>query len=116
VETQTKLTGSVHGYPKRVWYNPHAITNTFAFHEMERFYRITYDSNNKKAFIVHMGEGKVIEFKQAANGLYYYKPKISFDTRKLDAKEINMLNTVEERKKVFTNRQILRAQENYTTA
>jgi hypothetical protein len=49
-----------------------------------------------------MGEGKVIEFKQAVNGLYYYKPKNSFDTRKLEPKEINMLNTVEERKNFFT--------------
>jgi hypothetical protein len=58
-----------------------------------------------------MAEGKVIEFKMAANGLYCYKPKNLFDTRKLKAKEINMLNTVEERKKVFTNLQILRAYE-----
>jgi hypothetical protein len=33
-------------------------------HEIERFYRITYDSDEQKTF-----EGKVIEFKQAVNGL-----------------------------------------------
>jgi hypothetical protein len=48
---------------------------------MERFYRITYDSEKKKAFLFHVEKGRKIEFKQAANGLYYYKPKESFNTQ-----------------------------------
>jgi hypothetical protein len=106
---KTKLTATVVGYPKQVWYNPRAITNIFAFHEMERFYRITYDSEKKKAFIVHMEKGKKNEFKQARNGLYYYKPKESFNTQTANVKETNLMNMVEENKKFFTNRQISRA-------
>jgi len=43
----TNLTATVPGFPSRVWYDPKAMTNIFAFHEMEKYYRITYDSNKE---------------------------------------------------------------------
>jgi hypothetical protein len=104
----TKLTATVPGYPIRVWYNPKAIANMFAFHEMEKLYRITYDSKKEKAFIVHLEEGRKIKFRQAPNGLYYHKPK-ELNTQKNIENGTNMMNTVEENKRFFTNRQIARA-------
>jgi hypothetical protein len=75
---------------------------------MENLARIFYSSDKKKAFVVHMGKGRVIELKQAPNGLYCYKPKNSFDTRNLETKEISIPNTLAERKNVLTNRQMER--------
>jgi hypothetical protein len=54
----TKMTVTVPGYPIRVWYDPKAITNIFDFHEMEKLYRITYDSKKEKSFIVHLEKGR----------------------------------------------------------
>jgi hypothetical protein len=104
----TKMTATVPGYPIRVWYHPKAITNIFAFHEMEKLYRITYDSKKEKAFIVHLEEGRKIRFRQAPNGLYNHKPK-ELNTQKNIEIGTNMMNTVEENKRFFTNRQIARA-------
>jgi hypothetical protein len=55
------------------------MTNIFAFHEMEKYYRITYDSNNEKDFVVHMENGKEIRFEKSPSGLYYYQAIKSFD-------------------------------------
>jgi hypothetical protein len=54
----TNMTSTVPGYPYRVWYNSRAMTNIFAFHEMENFYRITHDHNKEKAFVVQVEDGK----------------------------------------------------------
>ena len=106
----TKMTAIVPGYPKRVWYHPEAITNIFAFHKMEEFYCITYNTNQKKAFIVYW-DNDVVEFKKSSNGLYFYQPKETFKTSKIDKnQELSMLNTISENKEFFTPQQISRAQ------
>jgi hypothetical protein len=69
---------------------------------MEDKHRITYkDHKGKKAFVVHLAESQAI-FCRSENGLYYFKPK--YNTR-----EINMVETIEENKKMFTPRQVKRA-------
>jgi hypothetical protein len=65
----TKMTATIPGYPIRVWYDPKAITNILAFHQMDKLYRITHDSKKEKAFIVHLEEGRKIKFRQAPHGL-----------------------------------------------
>ncbi|KAL7571234.1 hypothetical protein ACA910_008892 [Epithemia clementina (nom. ined.)] len=78
-----------------VWFDDRAITNIFSFAEMEDKYRITYeDHKGKKAFVIHLAESQAI-FCRSKNGLYYFKPK--YNTR-----EINMVETIEENKKMFT--------------
>ncbi|KAL7577185.1 hypothetical protein ACA910_003520 [Epithemia clementina (nom. ined.)] len=85
-----------------VWFYNRAITNIFSFAEMEDRYRITYENHkNTKAFVVHLAESQAI-FRRSENGLYYFKPK--YNTR-----EINMVETIEENKRMFTPRQVKRA-------
>ena len=55
-----------------VWYSQDTITNIFSFSEMEDKFRITYDSNKEKVFIVHL-PSKLVKFKHNNNGLYYCK-------------------------------------------
>ncbi|KAL7581337.1 hypothetical protein ACA910_006095 [Epithemia clementina (nom. ined.)] len=82
-----------------VWFDNRAITNIFNFAEMEDKHRISYeDHNGKNAFVVHLDKRQV-RFCQSENGLYYYKP--SYYTR-----EINMVEAIEENKRMFTPRQV----------
>ena len=87
-----------------VWYNAKAITNIFSFAEMaDSIYKITYNSANGDAFQVHMPQGRVvIRFERHPNDLYVYKPNkrsIKIQPR------LQLLNTVEENKSVYTQRQ-----------
>jgi hypothetical protein len=102
----TNLTARVPGFPNRVWYDSRAMTNVFTFHEMEKYYRITYDLNEEKAFVVHIENGKDIRFKKSPSGLWYYQPSKSSNTNK---NETTMINMVEENKKLFSERQVAKA-------
>ena len=92
----------------KVWYDPNAITNIFSFAEMEKKYRITYDSTIEKAFIIHL-PNKQLKFIQSNNGHYFYKPK--YNTR--NGKQTSLINhsveSVNENKALFTDRQVQRA-------
>ena len=84
-----------------VWFNNHAITNIISYAEMTDRYRITYDSGKEDAFIVHLSDNKTVRFNRLGKKLYVYKPSIT--------KQLQLLNTVEENKTFFTQRQFDRA-------
>jgi hypothetical protein len=91
-----------------VSYNPEAITNIFSFAEMENKYRITYDSDVEKAFVVHLPHKKV-KFMRSDNGLYYHIP--TYDTTRNKHKSLmnHSVESVDENKMLYTNRQVQRA-------
>jgi hypothetical protein len=108
---QTNYTAKVPGYHKDVWFDPKAMTNIFAFHEMEEKYRITYDSHHEPAFYVHTPD-KIIKFTRAPNGLYYYKPNLNTGaTIPPKPKAVSFVESVKENKKFFTDRQVSRAKQ-----
>ena len=86
-----------------VWFNENAITNIFSYAEMADKYQITYDSTADDAFIVHLPD-KAVRFERLGNNLYVYKPPKSKSTQSLQ-----LLNTVEENKSFYTQRQFDRA-------
>ena len=51
------------------------MTNVFSLANMERKYRITYDSMKESAFTVHTEKGP-LKFTKGPENLYYFKPKI----------------------------------------
>lgn len=90
-----------------VWYNKNAITNIFSLAELEKKYRVTYDSKKEKAFIIYM-PNKILKFIKSENGLYYYKPK--YKTSNKNTSLVNhSIESVDENKKLFTNRQVEQA-------
>ena len=111
---ETNKQAKVPGFGQ-VWFDKNAITNIFSFAEMEDQYQITYDSSKEKAFIVHMPD-KQIKFRRSDNGLYYcnvdYAIKdnqvVKPSGKKVTFKQ-NMVQTLDENKKFYTNRQIERA-------
>jgi hypothetical protein len=108
VVLHTRQKGSVPGFGD-VRYNENVITNIFSFEEMEDKYRITYDSAKEKAFIVHLPH-KIVKFQRGANKLYYCKPEYSIKTKKVSfQKEVSFINTVEESKTFYTEREVAQA-------
>ena len=85
-----------------VWFNENAITNIFSYAEMADRYRITYDSNKADEFVVHLPE-KDVRFTRMGTNLYIFKPPKSAQVATA------LLNTVEENKKFYTQRQFDRA-------
>ena len=74
---------------------------------MTKKHRITYDSGKENSFIVHL-ETKPIKFLQSNNGLYYYKP----DYKTKNTSLVNhSIESVQENKLLFTNRQVERAKQ-----
>jgi hypothetical protein len=106
-ELFTNLKATVPGFGE-VWYDPDAITNIFSFSELEKKYKITYDTTKEKAFIVHL-PNKNVKFIKSSNGLYYYKPKYSTSTKNNMSLLNHSVESVEENKKQFTNRQFQQA-------
>lgn len=84
-----------------VWFNESAITNIISYAEMADRYRIIYDSGKEDAFIVHLSNDKAVRFNRLHNNLYVFKPSIKT--------QVQLLNTVEENKTFFTQRQFERA-------
>ena len=101
--TGTKTITSKAEVPKygRVWYDPDAITNIFGLCNLIKKYRVTFDSDKENAFVVHM-PNKPIKFIASPNGLYYFKPSYKTGIS-------NMVSTVNENRKNYTNRQFDRA-------
>jgi hypothetical protein len=85
------------------------MTNIFSFAEMEDKYRIMYDSAKEKVFMVHL-PNKIVKFQSEANKLYYCKPEYSIKTKKVSfQKEVSFINTVEENKTFYTEREVAQA-------
>ena len=98
----TNTTAIVPGYGK-VWYKEEAMTNVFSLANMEKRYRITYDSKKESAFIVHTENGP-LKFTKGPENLYYYKPK-----HLTQQTNTSMVMTVDENKSFFTDREVERA-------
>jgi hypothetical protein len=72
-----------------VWYIPKGIANIFLMHELEKMYRITYDSLDGY-YIVHTPRGKVV-FHKDEQGL----PYINLDRLSQDAAIMLMMQNVQ---------------------
>ena len=83
-----------------VWFSDQAITNVFSMANMEDRHRITYDSAKESAIIVHT-PNKQVKFKRGSNNLYYHEPTLHG--------AVALVETVEENKLFYTDRQIERA-------
>ena len=55
-----------------VWLNPDGIANILSRAEVEKRFRITYDSKSGKGFTVHKDDGSTRQFKISNRGLYYH--------------------------------------------
>ena len=68
----TNQRATVRGFGE-VWYDPKAITNIFSLTELEKKYKVTYDSSVEPAFTIQM-QDKNVKLIKSDNGLYSFKP------------------------------------------
>ena len=87
-----------------VWFDEKAIANIFGLSDLKKKYRVTYDSDKEDAFIVHMENGKTVEFKCNPDGLYHHEVSQDFVS-----KESHLISTVNENRMGYTQRQFDRA-------
>jgi hypothetical protein len=108
-----------------VWYVPKGIANIFSMHELERLYRITYDSWDGY-YVIHTPRGEV-KFQKDKQGL----PYINLDESDEEAavlliqmmeqqdkenkdgtkKEVTLVQIVRRNYEGFTKREVIKAQE-----
>ena len=118
----THQTGTVPGVGK-VWYNPSSLANILSFSKLSETYRITTDTADEQAFIVHKPDGDSLKFILSDIGLYYYdtrwksnpKPPISKPTISsplpASSEAIVMIQTVKNNMQGFTSRETKGANE-----
>ena len=97
----------------KVWFDDRAIANIFGMVDLKKKFRVTFDSAKEDAFLVHM-DGNIIKFKCNQEGLYEYKPTEDYKRSLKKPQDVtkrvsNMVSSVEENKKGYTERQFLRA-------
>ena len=69
--SQSSMVAEVPGFGT-VWYDASVIANIFGLSDLKKKFRITYDSEKRDAFLVHM-VGKIIKYECNPKGLYHYK-------------------------------------------
>ena len=85
-----------------VWFDKNAMMNVFSLANVVNDYHVEFDSSKDNAFIVHSTTG-LMKFNKTMKNLYVYKPKYTIGTI--------FLETFEDNKTFFTNRQAMQAKE-----
>ena len=111
--------GTLPGFKQKAWLDEDSIMNIFSLAELIKDYRVTFDSKEENAFVIHAGNEK-IKFACSEEGLYYYKLPENFMKQqdKIESTGVQMVNTVNENKMYHTEREIKRVdsgEESYTT-
>ena len=112
---RTNLMGDLPGYPRPVWYSPHAIANILSLCNVKNIprWRVTYDSSNGDEFRVTKDDGKVVKFRcyddlenggSGPDGLYHCV------TTSTGLTGVAMVSTIAENKSRFTNEEVSRAE------
>jgi hypothetical protein len=109
---QSNQEAMVPGFGK-VYFDADAIANIFGFSDLKKKHRITYDSNKEDAFLVHMGNEKILKFECSPEGLYQMEVSNEYKQDLKDPKSgtSHLISTVAENRKGYTLRQFERAKE-----
>ena len=92
---------------RNVWFNEDSITNIISMQDMTANFRVTMDSKQEKALLVHMPD-KVVKFKQFSSGLCAVDPNDK-KSHELPKKSSQFLSAVKENLKFLSTRQQKRA-------
>ena len=100
----TNMIGRLPGYPGEIWYNPDGIANILSLADAEKYYHVTYDSRQDKAFVVQKPDGTERRFKQTASGLYYFDTGPPMAEQEQHEHATTLLSTVADKKSNYTTR------------
>jgi len=68
--TTTDLVANLPGYGT-IWFHTNGIANILLLSQVKERHRVTYDSTNENAFLVHQNDGTTHRFVESKNGLYF---------------------------------------------
>ena len=86
-----------------VWHQPQSLANILALRDVRRVARVTLDTNQELAFLVHLPNGEVMRFSEHDSGLYIYSPTDN-DVR-VPLTAYSCLQTVSSNRALFTRRE-----------
>ena len=84
-----------------VWYNSKLIANILSLADVRKVCRVTMDSHNEPALLVHRLDGLVMKFTEHESGLYVY-PNVTYKI----VTGYSILSTVAEQKKLSSRREV----------
>ena len=87
-----------------VWYHPNAIANILSLHNVQKKFRVTYDSVEGNQFIIHRPDGTKRRFYSTDKGLYS-SSVMDVTGRTTENSSPSMVTTVEENLRSFTKRE-----------
>ena len=87
----------------KVWYNRESIANILSLAEVRKVCRVTMDSADEPAMLVHSLDGSVMKFLEHPSGLYVFSGN---DDTNDNVTGYTMLSTVTEQKKLFSRQEI----------
>ena len=88
-----------------VWFNPDSIANILSLSHVRKVCRVTMDMDTDLSMTIHRLDGTHMKFREHACGLYVFSPSASADA----ASDYTMLSTVADQKKLFTARDVSKA-------
>ena len=96
------MMGTLKGYGN-VWYHLHAIENILSLSNVQKNFKVTYDSRQGNYFTIHKSDGTSRIFRPTDKGLYASKKDRDIG--------VSLISTVEGNKQNYTRREIKRAQD-----
>ena len=99
--TTTDLVANLPGYGT-IWFHPNGIANILLLSQIKERHRVTYDSTNGNAFLVHQNDGTTCRFAESKNCLYFSDVLASKDATLL-------VSTVASNRSSYTNDEYSRA-------
>ena len=90
------------------WFDEDAMTNVLSLANMVKKYRVTFDSWEENAFIVHVPQGP-LKFSITEDNLYALNPDLGPRKDELQATKYHFIQSVRDNKRFYTKRQLARA-------
>lgn len=97
--------GRLLDYPELVWYHPNGIANILSLNKTSQYYHVTMDTKTDPNITVHIHKGNTIVFRPCHRGLYHDR----IPNRATQKNMWSIMQTVEQNKEGYTNREITRA-------
>jgi Reverse transcriptase (RNA-dependent DNA polymerase)/Zinc knuckle len=87
-----------------VWYNPELIANILSLSEVRKKCRVTMDTAEEPAMIVHRTNGTILKFTEHTDGLYFFDSFIQSNDTSIG--KFSFVETVAQNKSVYVTREI----------
>ena len=88
-----------------VWFNPQSLANILSLRAMRQICRVTMDTDQEAAILVHRQDGSIMRFLEFCSGLYYFDASTAVSTTASN-KGYCFIDTVPANLASFTRREI----------